>query len=104
RCRGMVMDGLAPERRVAVVKLRPGFDEVSYPGKPAVRSVAGAGEIVSWERLATGRYNSLVKGEWRVRIEAERPSDTLYRIVSAQKLEEVAPTTDVSAALARIRD
>ena len=69
-----------------------------------MHSVAGAGEIVSWERLATGRYNILVKGEWRVRIEAERPSDTLYRIVSAQKLEEVAPTTDVSAALARIRD
>ena len=104
RYRAMVMDVLARDRRLAVVKLRPGFDEVSYLGKPAVHSVAGAGEIVSWERLATGRYNILVKGEWRVRIEAERPSDTLYRIVSAQKLEEVAPTTDVSAALARIRD
>ncbi len=77
---------------------------MTYQGKPAVHAVAGAGEIVSWERLATGRYNILVKGEWRVRIEAERPSDTLYRIVTAQKLEEVAPTTDVSAALTRIRD
>jgi len=104
RYRAMVMDVLARDRRLAVVKLRPGFDEVSYLGKPAVHSVAGAGEIVSWERLATGRYNILVKGEWRVRIETERPSDTLYRIVSAQKLEEVAPTTDVSAALTRIRD
>jgi Lon protease-like protein len=68
-----------------------------------VHRVAGAGEIVSWERLPTGRYNILVKGEWRVRIDAERPSDTLYRLVVAQKLEEIAPSTDVSAAVARIR-
>jgi len=103
RYRAMVMDVLARDRRLAVVKLKPGF-EASYAGKPAVHAVAGAGEIVSWERLATGRYNILVKGEWRVRIESERPSDTLYRIVTAQRLDDVAPTTDASAALARIRD
>jgi Lon protease-like protein len=103
RYRAMVMDVLARDRRLAVVKLKPGF-EATYAGKPAVHAVAGAGEIVSWERLATGRYNILVKGEWRVRIESERPSDTLYRLVTAQPLEDVAPTTDVSAALARIRD
>jgi hypothetical protein len=103
RYRAMVMDVLARDRRLAVVKLQPGFDNVTYLGKPAVHPVAGAGEIVSWERLATGRYNILLKGEWRIRIEGERPSDTLYRIVTAQKLEDVAPTTDVSTALARIR-
>jgi Lon protease-like protein len=103
RYRAMVMDALARDRRLAVVKLRPGF-EAAYAGKPAVHAVAGAGEIVSWERLATGRYNILVKGEWRVRIQSERPSDTLYRIVTAQRLDDVAPTTDASAALARIRD
>ena len=104
RYRAMVMDVLARDRRLAVVKLQPGFDQTSYLGKPDVHPVAGAGEIVSWERLATGRYNILVKGEWRIRIDSERPSDTLYRIVAAQKLEEVAPTTDVSAALLRIRN
>jgi hypothetical protein len=104
RYRAMVMDALARDRRLAVVKLQPGFDQESYLGKPAVHPVAGAGEIVSWERLATGRYNILVKGEWRIRIESERPSDTLYRIVTAQKLEDVAPATDVAASLARIRD
>ena len=103
RYRAMVMDALARDRRLAVVKLKPGF-EASYAGKPAVHAVAGAGEIVSWERLATGRYNILVKGEWRVRIESERPSDTLYRIVTAHRLDDVAPATDVEAALARIRD
>jgi Lon protease-like protein len=103
RYRAMIMDVLARDRRLAVVKLEPGFDETSYLGKPPVHRVAGAGEIVSWERLPTGRYNILVKGEWRVRIDAERPSDTLYRLVVAQKLEEIAPSTDVSAAVARIR-
>jgi hypothetical protein len=103
RYRAMVMDVLARDRRLAVVQLQPGFDQTTYLGKPAVHPVAGTGEIVSWERLASGRYNILLKGECRIRIESERPSDTLYRIVTAQKLEDVAPTTDVSAALARIR-
>jgi uncharacterized protein len=102
RYRAMVMDALARDRRIAVVRLKPGF-ESSYEGKPAVHVVAGAGEIVSWERLATGRFNILVKGEWRVQLESERPSDTLYRIVTARRLDDVPPTDDVSAVLTRIR-
>jgi uncharacterized protein len=103
RYRAMITDALARDRKIAVVRLKPGF-EASYAGKPPVFPVAGAGEIVSWERLATGRYNILVKGEWRVRIERELPTDTLYRIVTAQPLDDVEPTGDVSPALARIRD
>lgn len=103
RYRAMITDALARDRKIAVVRLKPGF-EASYAGKPPVFLVAGAGEIVSWERLATGRYNILVKGEWRVRIESELPTDTLYRIVTAQPLDDVEPTGDVSPALARIRD
>lgn len=103
RYRAMVMDALARDRRLAVVKLRPGY-EAAYAGRPAVHPVAGAGEIVSWERLATGRYNILLKGDCRVRIEGERPSDTLYRIVTAQRLEDVPPRGDAGALLARIRE
>ena len=103
RYRAMITDALARDRKIAVVRLKPGF-EASYAGKPPVFPVAGAREIVSWERLATGRYNILVKGEWRVRIERELPTDTLYRIVTAQPLDDVEPTGDVSPALARIRD
>ena len=103
RYRSMITDALARDRKIAVVRLKPGF-EASYAGKPPVFPVAGAGEIVSWERLATGRYNILVKGEWRVRIQSELPTDTLYRIVTAQALDDVEPTADASPALARIRD
>ena len=98
----MVMDALARDHRLAVVKLQPGY-EATYAGKPAVHAIAGAGEIVSCERLATGRYNILLKGAWRVRIERELPADVLYRVVVARRLDDVAPASDVSAALRRIR-
>lgn len=102
RYRAMVADALARDRRLCIVRLRPGY-EASYAGKPAVYEVAGAGEIVSWERLATGRFNILLKGEWRLRIEGEIPSDTLYRMARAAVLEDIPPAADVTAFLARIR-
>jgi uncharacterized protein len=102
RYRAMVMDALERDRRLAIVRLRPGY-EAAYAGKPAVHAVAGVGEIISFERLATGRYNILVRGEARVRIESEVPSDTLYRIARARRLDDVEGTADVSGALARIR-
>jgi Lon protease-like protein len=103
RYRAMVMDALARNRRLALVKLRPGY-EATYAGKPAVHQVDGAGEIVNWERLATGRYNILVKGECRIRISGELPTDTFYRVVIARRLEEIPPPTDVSRWLASIRE
>ena len=103
RYRAMIMDTLARDRQLAVVKLQPGY-ESSYAGRPAVHPVAGAGEIVSWERLATGRYNLLVKGLMRVRIASERPSDTLYRIVIADRLDDIEPATGAEPVLARIRE
>ena len=101
RYRAMVTDAIARDRRIAVVRLRPGY-EARYEGKPEVFSVCGAGEIVNCERLASGRFNILVKGQWRVRIDAELPSDTLYRMVRARRLED-APAGDVKAVITRIR-
>lgn len=102
RYRAMVMDALERDRRLAIVRLRPGY-EAAYAGKPAVHAVAGVGEIVSFERLATGRYNILVRGDARVRIESEVPSDTLYRIARARRLDDVEPPGAGAGALARIR-
>ena len=102
RYRAMVIDALERDRRLAVVKLRPGY-EATYAGKPEVHPVAGLGEIVSCERLSTGRYNILLRGESRVRLEQELPSDTLYRLVRGRRLADKEPSTDVAPALARIR-
>lgn len=88
RYRAMIHDCLARDRRLAVVGLKPGYED-TYEGKPAVHSVAGAGEIVQCERLATGRYNILLKGDSRVRIERELPADTLYRMTEATPLADI---------------
>jgi Lon protease-like protein len=87
RYRAMVTDCLARDRRLAVVGLKPGY-QGDYAGRPAVHEVAGLGRIVKCERLATGRFNLLVRGEVRVRIERELPSDTLYRLVQSVELQE----------------
>jgi Lon protease-like protein len=102
RYRALVSDALARDRRLAVVRLRPGFED-RYEGKPGIFPITGAGEIVNCERLASGRFNILVKGQWRLRIEAEVPSDTLYRIVRARRLDDAAPAGDLSEVVARIR-
>jgi Lon protease-like protein len=88
RYRAMVTDCLARDKRMAVVRLKPGY-EACYDGKPAVHEVAGLGRIVQCARLASGRFNLVLKGESRVRIERELPTDTLYRLVVATPLAEV---------------
>jgi Lon protease-like protein len=69
-----------------------------------VGPIAGAGEIVTCERLASGRFNILVKGRWRVRVEGEVPSDTLYRIARLRCLDDAPATGDVSEMVGRIRN
>jgi len=102
RYRAMIADALGRDRRLCVAQLRPGY-EADYAGKPPVYDVAGAGEIVAATRLTTGRYDIAIRGDMRIRIIRELPSDTLYRLVMAESLEDAAPTTDVSPAIERIR-
>lgn len=102
RYRAMVMDCLARDKRMAIAGLKPGY-EAAYEGKPAVYEVAGMGRIVQCERLATGRFNLVLKGESRVRIERELPADTLYRLVAATPLTETgAERPSVGALVARV--
>lgn len=102
RYRAMVLDALERDRRLAIVKLRPGW-EPTYAGKPAVHAVAGAGEIVSCRRLATGRFDIMVRGDCRVALGAELPSDTLYRLVRARRLDDVPAPEEPASTLARVR-
>ena len=98
RYRAMVSDCLGRDRRLAVVGLKPGFED-NYEGKPAVHAVAGAGEIVRCERLASGRFNILIKGDTRIRIEREIPTDTLYRVAEATALADVGDGGDRAESL-----
>ncbi len=103
RYRAMITDCLGRDKRLAVVGLKPGYEPL-YEAKPAVNTVAGAGRIVRWERLSSGRYNILLQGEHRIRIERELPSDTLYRMVEATALSEIgADSPRVEALGGRVR-
>ncbi len=88
RYRAMINDCLGRDRRLAIARLRPGY-EATYEGRPPVDEVVGVGKIVRSERLPTGRFNLLLQGECRARIERELPSDTLYRLVEATVLSDV---------------
>lgn len=99
RYRAMVTDCLARDKRLAVVALKPGY-ESAYDGKPAVHQVAGVGRIVQCERLPTGRFNMLLKGETRLRIDRELPTDTLYRMVAGTPLVETGAEREGVGALA----
>ena len=72
--------------------LKPGY-EGDYAGRPAVHAVAGLGRIVKCERMATGRFNILLKGEMRVRIEDIGDGRTRMSIEnlfpSAEAMEQV---------------
>ena len=98
RYRAMITDCLSRDKRLAVVGLKPGY-EASYEGKPPVHAVCGVGRIVQWERLASGRFNLLLRGEGRVRIDRELPTDTLYRMVAATPLGETAVDPAAAAVL-----
>src|SRR5262249_9367926 len=104
RYRAMITDCLARDRRLAVVGLEPGY-ESQYDGKPAVKGIAGAGAIVRCERLASGRFNILLRGDTRLRIDHELPADTLYRMVVATPLSDVgADRPELAGIAAAVRE
>ncbi|MDW8222607.1 MAG: LON peptidase substrate-binding domain-containing protein [Gemmatales bacterium] len=74
----MTEDALASDRLIALVLLKPGW-EPYYWAKPAIYDVACLGRIRWHEPLAHGRYNLLVQGLCRFRIENEVPANTRYR-------------------------
>jgi Lon protease-like protein len=87
RYRRMIADCLAGDGRLAVAMLRPGWER-DYQGRPPIFAVAGAGEIIQAEALADGRYNILLDGRARIRIEQELAGDTPYRRARARRIVE----------------
>jgi Lon protease-like protein len=92
RYRAMTRDVLAGRRCLAVGLIAPG--ENVEADKPAVRRVAGVGEIVMAHELPDGRYNLVLRGRARVRIDEELDSDRPYRVVSATALPDLPSADD----------
>jgi hypothetical protein len=83
RYRELTRDVLAGHRVMAVARLRPGY-EADYDGSPAVFEIAGVGSVVADTELPDGRFNVVLRGVGRVRIERELPRDRSYRVVRAR--------------------
>ena len=93
RYRRMAADVLSGDKRMAMALLRPGW-EGHYHGRPPLEPAVCVGTVVAHERLADGRYNLLLRGDYRGRISTEEidPSEqvdpTAYRSATVEPLAE----------------
>lgn len=95
RYRQMTADALDGDKLITMALPRPGW-EGDYAGRPALHPVACLGVIIAEQRLDDGRYNLLLRGVSRVRIDEEIESDVLYRTARVTPLADV-PLNDAEA-------
>jgi Lon protease-like protein len=88
RYRAMMMDALDDDRLLAMALLRPGWED-EYEERPAIHPVACLGRIFNEERLSDGRWNLLLHGLHRVRIDEELPPSRPYRQARVTLLEDI---------------
>jgi uncharacterized protein len=90
RYRQMTADALDDDRLIALVLLRPGWEE-DYHKRPPVHAVACLGRVFQEQRLADGRYNLLLQGLARARVVEEVSSPKLYRVARVELLADAEP-------------
>jgi Lon protease-like protein len=102
RYRKMVRDVLDTHRSMAIVQL---LDEASDEGRPPrIAEVGGAGTIVDCTELPNGRFNVVLRGRARVRLE-EHPFVPPYRRARCTALpstDEALPTSAIPALLGAV--
>jgi uncharacterized protein len=87
RYREMTRDVLAGSRLLAVSMIAPGETETAK--KPAVRRIAGVGEVMMAHELPDGRFNLVLRGRARIRIDDELAPERLYREIAATLLPDL---------------
>jgi Lon protease-like protein len=87
RYRAMTRDALAGDRLIALVLLKPGWEQ-DYEGRPAVYEVACLGRIIQEQRLPDGKFNLALQGLCRLRLEGEVEDDKPYRTARARPLPD----------------
>ena len=101
RYREMVADTLDGDRMIGMVLLRPGW-EGEYEGRPAIYSVGCAGLITHAERTDDGRYNIVLKGLHKFKVDGEDHSRR-YRIATIEPILEPLDERDRQAITAERR-
>ena len=86
RYRAMVGDALDGDRIIGMVLLQPGYQS-DYEGRPPVFPIGCTGVITRAERLDDGRYNLILRGVERFRIERE-DADRPYRVAHVRAMPE----------------
>jgi Lon protease-like protein len=88
RYRAMIEDALSSgPRAIAMALLAPGWEE-DYEGRPKMREIAGAGRIADWQRRTDGRFDLVLYGVARVRLEELPAEGRAYRRARAVVLPD----------------
>jgi Lon protease-like protein len=103
RYRQMIEAALRGERLIGMVTVRPDARE-QMEGNPPIYAVGCAGLITDHERLPDGRYDIILRGVERFRIESECAPDVerLYRLADACWLDD--PDGGSAGGRARLRE
>lgn len=88
RYRQMTEDALATDRLIAIVQLRPLSDQ-GRAEEPELEAVGCLGRIFKHERLPDGRFNFLLLGRKRIRLDREIANGKLYRSSKVTIIEEL---------------
>jgi len=87
RYRKLTRDVLA-SHRMLTLSLLAEPEDAATDRPPRAESIAGIGEIVMAHELPDGRFNLVVRGKARIKIEEELPSDEPYRLVRATEVHD----------------
>jgi len=85
RYRQMTEDAINSNRLIALVLLKPGFEK-EYEGQPPIHEMACLAHIVNDQRVQDGKFNILVRGLCRLKLETEVPNAKLYRSARGKPL------------------
>jgi Lon protease-like protein len=92
RYQALARDVLAGHHFLAI-SLLASPEEAETQDRPPVQRIAGVGEVVMAHELPDGRFNLVVRGRARIRIDDELESDRPYRIITATELADL-PASD----------
>jgi uncharacterized protein len=98
RYRQLMVDVLADDQLMALVLLKPGWED-DYEGQPPIEPIACLGRVNWHDQLKDGRYNLRIRGLSRIRILEEIPTDRLYRTARVELMPDIpsAKADDVKA-------
>jgi Lon protease-like protein len=107
RYREMVADALDASGQIAMAVFEGERWTEEYHGRPPVRPAVCVGQILQHESLPDGRFNVILQGVCRARIEeeiADEDSDTLYRVARLEPVGVNASDEGLDTHRERVRD